>query len=385
MTSRERVRAAFEHREPDLVPIYEQTVCSRVASEIMGRKMRTGGGQLRWQEAAARFEGDQAWREFVEQMNQDVGDLIRELDFDMVRAPWRQTGRPSAKLDEYTFRYEDPKAGLWSVYHYDAESDVFDQVDSAIKQEGEPAIERQVAAEERAVAEAGPPPEDAFADTLAIAERAGGDRFLVVGAGYIEIPMQTAWLEASALRPDLVERLLDCQLARAKTVIPLAARKGFHLLSAGGDLAFRNGPIYSPATFRNLMLPRLQEITRAAHDAGLIYLFRTDGNVWPIAQELLVESGIDAYGEIEVDAGMDMGRLKREHPGLTLWGGVSCMTTLVSGTPAEVREAVRQVIGTCAPGGGFILGSSNSIHAGIPTANFVAMQEAAREFGREAS
>ena len=34
MTARERVQRAFRHEEADRVPIYEQTVCTRVASEI---------------------------------------------------------------------------------------------------------------------------------------------------------------------------------------------------------------------------------------------------------------------------------------------------------------------------------------------------------------
>ena len=150
---------------------------------------------------------------------------------------------------------------------------------------------------------------------------------------------------------------------------------------AGGDLASSAGPIYSPAMFRRFLLPRLQKIMEAAHNAGLVYLFRTDGNIWPIAQELLVASGVDGYGEIDIDAGMDTAEVKRKFPALTLWGGISCGRTLTSESPERIREEVRRAIESCAPGGGFILGSSNSIHAGIPPRNFVAMQEAAREFG----
>jgi len=133
--------------------------------------------------------------------------------------------------------------------------------------------------------------------------------------------------------------------------------------------------------FRRFMLPRVRKITRTAHEAGLVYLFRTDGDIWPIAQELLVESGVDGYGEIDNDAGMDPAEVKRRFPDLTLWGGMSCGKTLALGTPEQIREEVRRVMEACAPGGGFIFGSSNSIHNGIPTANFVAMQQAAREFG----
>jgi uroporphyrinogen decarboxylase len=381
MTHRERVKRAFEHVEADRVPIHEQSVCCRVASDIVGRRMRTAGGRIRWEETAARWESEEAWHDYVGHLLEDVGDLVRELDFDIVGLPWRHSSKPTRKLDDYTFRYDDLETELWSVFHYDATTDVFDEVDSAIDREGAPAIERLVAAAEQSAEHAQPPADDDFADLFAVARRAGGERALKSGVGFLAIPPQAAWLEAAAIRPDLVERYLDANVHEALAAVPTLPQQGIDVLWAGGDLASTAGPIYSPAMFRRFMLPRLQRITRAAHDAGLVYLFRTDGDIWPIAQELLVDSGVDGYGEIDVDAGMDLAEVKRRFPHLTLWGGISCGSTLVSSSPAEIREEVSRVMEACAPGGGFIFGSSNSIHDGIRTENFVAMQEAAREFG----
>jgi uroporphyrinogen decarboxylase len=381
MTHRERVRCAFQHTEADRVPIHEQSVCCRVASEILGRRMRTAGGRIRWEETAARWESEDAWRDYVGHLIEDVGDLVRELDFDIVGLPWRHSARPTQKLDEHTYRYDDPETDLWSVYHYDETTDVFDAVDSAVRRDGTPAIERFVAAAERSAESARPPTADDLADLFAVAERAGGERALKNGTGFLNIPPEAAWLETAAARPDLVERYLDSAVHEALVAIPTLPEHGIGVLWAGGDLASTAGPIYSPAMFRRFLLPRLQQITAAAHDAGLVYLFRTDGDIWAIAQELLVDSGIDGYGEIDNDAGMDPVELKRRFPHLTLWGGISCGSTLVSSSPEAIREEVRRVMEACAPGGGFIFGSSNSIHDGIPTANFVAMQEAAREFG----
>jgi uroporphyrinogen decarboxylase len=170
-------------------------------------------------------------------------------------------------------------------------------------------------------------------------------------------------------------------MQQALVSIPALPEHGVSVLWAGGDLASNAGPLYSPAMFRRLLLPRLQRITEAAHEAGLVYLFRTDGDVWSIAEELFVASGIDAYGEIDNDAGMDPVQIAGEFPHLTLWGGISCGRTLALGNPETVREATRRVMEACKQGGGLIFGSSNSIHMGVPTQNFVAMQEAAREFG----
>jgi len=381
MTARERVQRAFRHEEPDRVPIYEQTVCTRIASEIMGHRMRTGGGRIRWEESAARWESEDAWQDYVGHLLEDVGDLIRELDFDLVGIPWRHSGRPVEKLDDHTFRYEDAETRTWTVYHYAEATDVFDVVDSAVRREGIPAIERLVKAVARGAEQARPPTAESYAGLYAIARRAGGERMLKSGEGFISIPLEAPWLEACALRPDLIEQYLDATAHQALVSIPVLPGLGIGVLWAGGDLASSAGPIYSPAMFRRFMLPRLRRITCAAHEAGLVYLFRTDGDIWPIAQELLLDSGVDAYGEIDNDAGMDPAEVKRRFPHLTLWGGMSCGKTLALGTPEQIREEVRRVMDTCAPGGGFIFGSSNSVHNGIPTPNFVAMQQAAREFG----
>jgi len=381
MTSRERVRLVFQHQEPDRVPVYDQTVCSRVASEVMGRRVRTGGGLIRFEETSARWEGEEAWQEYVAQLFDDVSDMIRELDFDLVGIPWRCAWKPSAKLDDFTFRYEDPSLGWWTIYHYDAASDVYDEVDSAVRSEGIPAIERQVAQMEREAAGAQPPSPESYEQLLYVARRAGGGCYLKSGEGGLMIPPGAEWLEACATRPDLVERYLDCHVKQALLAIPVAAQVGVDCLWAGGDLASSKGPLYSPAMFRRFLRPRLQQLTEAAHAHGLVYLFRTDGNVWSIAEDLFVNSGIDGYGEIDIDAGMDLPEMKRRFPHLTLWGGMSCGQLLSFGTPQMVREEVQRVMEACKPGGGLIFGSSNSVHVGVPTENFVAMQEAAREFG----
>jgi len=381
MTSRERVERAFAHQEADRTPVFEQTVCSRIASEIMGRKMRTGGGRIRWEETSARWESEQAWQDYVGQMLEDVGDLTRELDHDIAHIPWRHSARPSAKLDEFTLRYDDSATETWTIYHYDETADVFDQVDSSVDREGIPAIERVLGAEKSHREKPRPPSPESYENLFKVARRAGGDRYLISGEGMVMIPPQAPWLETCAVRPDLVERYLDPAVEWAEVAFPVMAELGIGCLWAGGDLASSKGPIYSPAMFRRFILPRLKRIVKAAHGAGLVYLFRTDGNVWSIAEDLLVNSGVDGYGEIDMDAGMLPTEIKKRYPHLTLWGGISCGRMLCFGTPEEIREHVKRTMEECALGGGLIFGSSNSIHNGIPTRNYMAMHEAAMEFG----
>jgi uroporphyrinogen decarboxylase len=47
-----------------------------------------------------------------------------------------------------------------------------------------------------------------------------------------------------------------------------------------------------------------------------------------------------------------------------------------------VKESVKDTIAQAAPGGGYIISSSNSIHPGCKPENYIAMVEAARKYGK---
>jgi len=55
---------------------------------------------------------------------------------------------------------------------------------------------------------------------------------------------------------------------------------------------------------------------------------------------------------------------------------------LPMGTKEEVEEAVKETIAKAAPGGGYIMASSNSIHPGVKPENYRTMIETTRRYGR---
>ena len=79
---------------------------------------------------------------------------------------------------------------------------------------------------------------------------------------------------------------------------------------------------------------------------------------------------------------MDIGEVKKVYGDrVAIHGNIDCAHLLTFGKPEDVRNAVKDCIHKASPGGGHILSSSNSIHAGVPPENFIAMVEAAREYG----
>ena len=134
--------------------------------------------------------------------------------------------------------------------------------------------------------------------------------------------------------------------------------------------------------FRRFIFPQLRRITERCHAHSLPFFKHTDGNIQNIEKELLLECGIDGYHAIEPSAGMDIARLKKQYGDtITLLGNIDCGDLLTNGSREHIIDAVRTCIRDTAPGGGYVLSSSNSIHSGIPAENFLTMLQAAREYG----
>jgi len=129
------------------------------------------------------------------------------------------------------------------------------------------------------------------------------------------------------------------------------------------------------------MLPRLQKVSELCNKLGVYHIFESDGNLWPVAGDLFVKSGIHGYIEIEGDAGMDLGWLKKEYGHLTLWGNLSTHLLRV-GTIEEVIKETKNCIDKAAECGGYVFSISNAILHGTPPENVLAMYKTAKEYGK---
>jgi uroporphyrinogen-III decarboxylase len=68
-------------------------------------------------------------------------------------------------------------------------------------------------------------------------------------------------------------------------------------------------------------------------------------------------------------------------PTLTLRGNIDQVNFLVTATPQQVREKVRQVLETVKPRGNWILSTTDFIFDGTPYANIHALADAGLEYG----
>jgi uroporphyrinogen decarboxylase len=189
-------------------------------------------------------------------------------------------------------------------------------------------------------------------------------------------------LMAIAAEPELVRALVDLSVDVNLGMAREVAARGARIVYTGDDYAGMSGPLMSPGQFRNLFAPALKRVIGGFKDLGLLVIKHTDGNLWPII-DMIVDSGIDCLDPIDPVAGMDLGEVKRRFGGrIALKGNVDCSHLMTLGTPRDVADATRAAILAGAPGGGYILSSSNSIHSTVKPENYAAMMETLREYGR---
>lgn len=147
-----------------------------------------------------------------------------------------------------------------------------------------------------------------------------------------------------------------------------------------GDLAMLNTTLMSPGQYREFIKPYHEKIIRAVHDKGSLIVKHSDGNLWPIMDDL-IEIGIDGIHPIQPQS-MDIAEVKsRIGDKVCLLGNIDCQDLLCDDTPEKVEEVVKETIRAAAPGGGYILSSSNTIHPDVKPENAIAMFRAARKYG----
>jgi hypothetical protein len=151
----------------------------------------------------------------------------------------------------------------------------------------------------------------------------------------------------------------------------------------GTDFGTQTSAFCSVATFRELWFPYYKRVNDWVHANTAWKCFKHSCGSVERFFESFIEAGFDIINPVQCSAtGMDPGELKRKYGSrLVFWGGgVDTQNTLPFGTPQQVREEVLRRCEIFAPGGGFVFNSIHNLQAGTPVANIVAMLDAVHEF-----
>jgi uroporphyrinogen decarboxylase len=145
------------------------------------------------------------------------------------------------------------------------------------------------------------------------------------------------------------------------------------------DLAYTSGPMVNPAIYRQHLFPWYQKMGELCRASNIPYLLHSDGKLWHILDDIIA-CGFNALHPIEPKA-MDIIEVKKRVQGkLCLLGNID-VDLLARGTPEQIRAVAKERLRTVAPGGGYCLGSGNSVPNYVPVENYKAMIETVQEFG----
>jgi uroporphyrinogen decarboxylase len=154
----------------------------------------------------------------------------------------------------------------------------------------------------------------------------------------------------------LIEQLLDIYFGWMEVVAERICQLDFDVFCMADDFAFNTGMMFSPDTFKKLIVPHYRRI---AEKITIPWVFHSDGNIQQ-GIDTLMGVGVAGIHPIENGA-MDIRKVKKEFGDkLCIFGNVD-LVLLGSGSPQEVEEEVLGLIRDIAPGGGYIVTSGNSL------------------------
>jgi len=175
---------------------------------------------------------------------------------------------------------------------------------------------------------------------------------------------------------DMFNHFLDVNLA----LLDLVWEEGytFDCVSWPDDMGYKGHQFFSLSMYRELVKPVHARAIAWAHEKGIYAHMHSCGDVRPLVPELL-EIGLDALNPLEVKAGMDPLALKRQYgKRLVLHGGINAV---LWPEPEKIEAEMRRLVPALKKGGGYIFSSDHSVPSSVSLEDFRRIIELAKELG----
>jgi hypothetical protein len=194
------------------------------------------------------------------------------------------------------------------------------------------------------------------------------------------------WYVSTAIRKDYVMEVFErqCEIAEQniRTLIGIFGDSVQVALLTGTDFGTQIGPFISTEAYRELFLPFHKRLNGLIHrESNWKTFMHSCGSVYALIPHF-IEAGFDILNPVQCSAtDMDPRRLKKEFGNdIVFWGaGVNTQQTIAFGTPDEVYAEVRERIDIFNEGGGMVFNSIHNIQANTPTENMLAMFKAVHD------
>jgi uroporphyrinogen decarboxylase len=182
-------------------------------------------------------------------------------------------------------------------------------------------------------------------------------------------------------QPELIHELMEISVDYNSKLAERAVKLGGKIIVVGDDIADNSGLLLGPDMFREHVLPYFKKLIHNFKSLGFYIIKHSDGNIMDVIEDL-IDTGIDCIDPIDSLSGMDIEYIKLKYGNrICIKGNVDCVSTLVDKNPDDVINETKNCILKASIGGGHIISSSNSIHAGINPANYKVFLDTIKEYG----
>jgi len=147
------------------------------------------------------------------------------------------------------------------------------------------------------------------------------------------------------------------------------------------DLGFKHKGFFSPATYRELLLPAHKLICDCFHGRGKPMLLHSCGYVTEFVP-LFIEAGFDCLQPLEVKAGNDLLGLKQRYGDrLAFMGGID-VRAMAHPDPRVIEQEIASKIPAAKQGGGYIYHSDHSVPDNVSFQQYCRVMELVSKYGR---
>ena len=180
--------------------------------------------------------------------------------------------------------------------------------------------------------------------------------------------------------PELVIDIFNTQLDCNLELFDMIWDKGYTFDSIFwcDDMGYRNGTFFSTTMYREILKPVQKRAIQWAHEKGIKAHLHSCGNINAFVPEL-IEIGLDALNPLEVKAGMDPVHLKKTcGDKLVLHGGLNAM---LWHDIDRIEAEIKRLLPILMHKGGYIFQEDHSIPDSVSLENFRRIIALVKELG----
>ena len=172
---------------------------------------------------------------------------------------------------------------------------------------------------------------------------------------------------------EILHRIMDFQLGIAQHYINV----GVEMVDFSDDMGTQHSLLLGKEIFDEFIKPEYRRLFDFYKSRNILINYHSCGHIEPLLTSL-IELGVDVLNPVQVTANNLQSLITVTKGKMALMGGIST-GLIMDGTPAKIRETVKDTINLLGKDGGYFCCPDQGTP--FPQENYVAFEDAVKEFG----